>query len=86
MMSNNRESFLESIKYSQDKELIRLMELKRKYDNEEITEEDISEEDAEKLLRLYEIEIENIKKDTNNAKERIKKELAELKRQNMNKK
>ncbi|MBR2705319.1 MAG: hypothetical protein IKE91_07605 [Clostridia bacterium] len=85
-MSNNRESFLESIKYSQDKELIRLMELKRKYDNEEITEEDISEEDAEKLLRLYEIEIENIKKDTNNAKERIKKELAELKRQNMNKK
>ena len=79
-MSNNRESFLESIKYSQDKELIRLMELKRKYDNEEITEEDISEEDAEKLLRLYEIEIENIKKDTNNAKERIKKELAELKR------
>ena len=63
MMSNNRESFLESIKYSQDKELIRLMELKRKYDNEEITEEDISEEDAEKLLRLYEIEIENIKKD-----------------------
>ncbi len=85
-MSNNRESFLDSIRVTQDEELIRLKELKRKYDDEEITEENISEEDAEKLIELYEIEIKNIKNETNNAKERMKKELAELKRQNMNKK
>lgn len=78
-LQDNKESFLQSIRVEPDKERLRLLELKRKYDNEEISELDISEEDIMKMADLYEEEINSIEAKTNKAKSRIKCMLKELK-------
>lgn len=78
-LQNNQNSFLESIKIEQDKEKLRLMEIKRRYDCGEISEDEISEEDIKKIIELYDEEIQDIKSDTRNIKYKIKKELEELK-------
>lgn len=68
----NQKSFLQSIKVEQDKERLRLLALKRKYDCGEISELDISDEDIMKIVDLYEEEIYSIKDETKKAKDRIK--------------
>lgn len=78
-LQDNKESFLQSIRVEPDKERLRLLELKRKYDNGEILELDISEEDIMKIAGLYEEEINSIEAETNKAKIRIKRMLKELK-------
>ena len=78
-LENNRKSFLNRIRIEQDKDKQRILVLKRKYDEGEISESDISEEDAKKILELYEEEIARIKDDTNKAKNRIRRMLNELK-------
>ena len=79
-LQDNKESFLQSIRVEPDKERLRLLELKRKYDNGEISELDISEEDVMKIADLYEEEINSIEAETNKAKLRIKRMLKELKK------
>ena len=75
----NQKSFLQSIKVEPDKERLRLLALKRKYDCGEISELDISDEDIMKIVDLYEEEIRNIKDETKRAKNKIKLMLEELK-------
>ena len=79
-LQDNKESFLQSIRVEPDEERLRLLELKRKYDNGEISELDISEEDVMKIADLYEEEINSIEAETNKAKLRIKRMLKELKK------
>lgn len=77
---NYNSTFVERIKVKQDKEQLRLMKLKQKYDNAEITEEDISEDDARCLVKLYEKEISDINDDIQKYQNRIKHGLVELKK------
>lgn len=78
-LQDNQKSFLQSIKVEQDKERLRVLALKRKYDCGEISELDISDEDMMKIVDLYEEEIRNIKDETKRAKNKIKLMLEELK-------
>lgn len=41
----------------------RIMELYRKFDNNEISEEDLSEEDIDKLIAIYKKRINNVNKE-----------------------
>ena len=41
----------------------RIMELYRKFDNHEISEEDLSEEDIDKLIAIYKKRINNVNKE-----------------------
>lgn len=81
-LQNNQDSFRESIKLNQDKEKLRLMEIKRKYDCGEISEDEISSDDIKKIIELYNEEIQSIRSNTQNIKYQIKKELEELKKYN----
>ena len=51
---------LDKIKEEEKIESDRLFKLKEQFENEEITEEDISEEDKEKIKLLYADQIENL--------------------------
>ena len=77
-LQNNQDSFRESIKLNQDKEKLRLMEIKRKYDCGEISEDEISNDDIKKIIELYNEEIQSIRSSTRNIKNEIKKELDDL--------
>ena len=46
-------NFLENIQIKEDKEKIRLIQLKQQYEKGEIDEEEISDEDVDKLCELY---------------------------------
>lgn len=59
--------------YPEIKEKERLMRLKLLYDKKQISEEDISEEDAEELVKLYEEETEKINNDSKKRLEKIEK-------------
>lgn len=83
MSNNNHESFLEGLRIDKNKQ--RLFELKRKLDNEEIEIEDLSNEEAKGLIELYDLEVKSINSETNRIKDRIKKELTELRKQNSSK-
>jgi len=80
-LQDNRENFFYKIKVEQDEELLRLLKLKQKYDNGDIREYDISEDDARRVIKLYEQEINNLNVDIEKSKNRIKHKLNELKRQ-----
>lgn len=79
-LQDDKKSFLQSIRIEPDRELLRLLDLKRKYDNGEISELDISEEDIIKIADLYEEEINTIEAETNRTKCRIKRMLKALKK------
>ena len=80
-LQDNRENFFYKIKVEQDEELLRLLKLKQKFDNGDISEDDISEDDARRVIKLYEQEINNLNVDIEKSKNRIKHKLNELKRQ-----
>ena len=82
--SNNKqdeekESFLKNIIVTQDEEQKRIQDIKEKYDNGEIDEDDISDEDMDKLIEMYEKETEELNKNTEMRKNHIAKMLKELK-------
>ena len=79
---DNRGTFLNEIKI--DSNTQRLFALKRKLDDCEIEVEDLSEKDIEDLIKLYDSEVKSIKDDTNKIRDRIKKELQELKKYRAN--
>ena len=81
IVSNEKEndSFFENIQFKKDGEEIRLMKLKLQYDNGEIEEEDILEEDINKLVALYKKETEELNEDTLKRKKHIEKMLKEMK-------
>lgn len=73
-----RDSFIESIQIKKDKEKLRLCKLKQQYDNGEIDEDDIPDEDVEKLVELYEKETDKLKADTEKIKNHIRQMLKQL--------
>ena len=70
MISNNTD-FFERIIVKQDKEKQRLLKLQQDFSEGKITEEEISEEDIEKLCELYDNQINEIEKSTEEYKNKI---------------
>lgn len=75
----NSVNFFENIQIRQNEEEIRLKNLQLQYDNGEIDEEDISDEDMDKLIEMYEKETEELNRETENIKIHISQMLKELK-------
>ena len=71
-----RQEFNERIVVKQDEEKQRLLKLQQEFSAGNIDEEDISEEDTEKLCELYDEQIAEIKKST----EMYKKKIIEIRR------
>lgn len=69
-ISNNTD-FFERIIVKQDKEKQRLLKLQQDFSEGKITEEEISEEDIEKLCELYDNQINEIEKSTEEYKNKI---------------
>ena len=74
-----KNSFIENIKIKETEEEKRLKTLKMQYDNGEIDEEDILDEDIDKLIKMYEKETEELNADTEKRKIHIAQMLKELK-------
>ena len=74
-----KEYFIENITIKEDEEEKRLKALQLQYDNGEIDEEDIAEEDMDKLIEMYEKETEELNLDTEIRKKHIAQMLKELK-------
>ena len=72
-------NFLENIQIKEDKEELRLLQLKQQYENGEIDEEEISDEDVDKLCELYKKETDELNADTERRKNYIAQMLKELK-------
>ncbi len=72
-------NFLENIQIKEDKEELRLLQLKQQYENGEIDEEEISDEDVDKLCELYKKETDKLNADTERRKNHIVQMLKELK-------
>lgn len=77
--SKNKANFLEDIQIKKNEEKIRLKSLQLQYDNGEIDEEDISDEDMDRLIQMYEKETEELNADTERRKYHIAQMLKELK-------
>ena len=75
----NKNNFFEDIRFKENKEEIELKRLQLLYDNGEIDEDDLSEEEIEKLVSLYEKETEKLNADTERRKNHIYQVLKELK-------
>lgn len=68
---DDKKDFSEYIVVRENKEETRLRRLKTSYDNGEISEEKISDEDMDKLIEMYDKEIEELKKDTERTRKNI---------------
>ncbi len=69
--SENRENFfMESIRNIEDEET-KLLKLQRQYRSGEIKEEELTEEQVNLLCRLYDRQIENLKKSNNMRKQKL---------------
>ena len=77
--NQHKDYFVENIVIKEDEEEIRLKSLQLQYDNGEIDEEDISDEDMDKLVEMYEQETEELNRETKNIKIHISQMLKELK-------
>lgn len=77
--NQHKDYFIENIVVKEDEEKIRLKNLQLQYDNGEINEEDISEEDMDKLIEMYETETEELNRETEKIKIHISQMLKELK-------
>ncbi len=75
----NSETLRDRVVIPEDKEKNRILNLRKKWEEEEIEAEDISDEDVEKIVELYNKETEKIKNETSQIKENIAKMLKELK-------
>lgn len=74
-----KENFIDNILIKEDEEEKRLKMLQLQYDNEEIDEEDMSDEDIDKLCKLYKKETDELNADTERRKNHIAQMLKELK-------
>ena len=62
--NEKNDSFIKNIQIKENKEELRLLQLKQQYENEETDEEDISDEDIDNLCKLYEKETDELNADT----------------------
>ena len=79
MSFDNKENFIKKVQFIEDSEEKRLKNLKAQYDNEEIDEENIADEDIDKLIEMYEKETKELNEDTERRKKHIAKMLKEIK-------
>lgn len=80
IVNNDKDdSFIKNIQIKENKEELRLLQLKQQYENGEIDEEDMSDEDIDKLCKLYEKETDELNADTERRKNHIAQMLKELK-------
>ena len=77
--NESKEKFIENILIKENEEEQRWKILQLQYDNGEIDEEDISDEDMDKLIEMYKKETEELKVDTERRKNHIVQMLKELK-------
>ena len=77
--NDKNDSFIKNIQIKENKEELRLLQLKQQYENGEIDEEDMSDEDIDKLCKLYEKETDELNADTERRKNHIAQMLKELK-------
>ena len=77
--NQNKKNFIENIQIKENEEEKRLKTLQLKYDNGEIDEDDISDEDIDKLIEMYEKETKELNEDTERRKIHISNILKELK-------
>ena len=77
--NEKNDSFIKNIQIKENKEELRLLQLKQQYENGEIYEEDMLDEDIDKLCKLYEKETDELNADTERRKNHIAKMLKELK-------
>ena len=74
-------SFKERIIIQEDKERKRLLELRDKWENGEVEVDDISEEDIDKIVKIYNEETKKIEEETQIIKQNISRMLKELKQE-----
>lgn len=74
-----KENFIKNIQIKENEEEKRLKTLQLQYDNGEIDEADIAEEDTDKIIEMYEKETEELNKETEKIKNHIAQMLKELK-------
>lgn len=74
-----KEHFIENITIKENNEKNRLKDLQLQYDNGKIDEKDISDEDMDRLIEMYEKETEKLNTDTKIRKNHITQMLKELK-------
>ena len=77
--NDKNDRFIKNIQIKENKEELRLLQLKQQYENGEIYEEDMSDEDVDKLCKLYEKETDELNADTERRKNHIAQMLKELK-------
>lgn len=75
----NSETLRDRVFIPEDKEKTRLLKLREQWEAGEIDAEDISDEDVDKIVELYNEETEKINNETLLIKENISKMLKELK-------
>lgn len=66
------DNFLEKIIVNESTEEKRLKQLKKLYDDGELKEKDITNEDIDKLIEMYDKEIEELRENTEKRKNNIK--------------
>lgn len=74
--------FFENIQIKDNSEERKIKSLQIQYDNGEIDEDDLSEDDVNKIIKLYEEETEQLNQDTLQRKIHIQNMLKELKYNN----
>ena len=77
--NDKNNSFIQNVRIRENKEDLRLIQLKHQYEQGEIDEEDLSEEEIDKLCDLYKKETEKLNIDTEKRKNHIVQMLKELK-------
>lgn len=68
--SENKEKFMKSIQNTENYET-RLLELQRKYMNGNIQENELTDEQVEKLSKLFDKQIERLKKSNESRKQKL---------------
>lgn len=71
MEKNKRENFKSGIAVLKDNEKQRILELKEKYENNEIFEKDLSDKDMKAIIQLYQEEEKEIDRDIQKRKQHI---------------
>lgn len=77
---NREDDFLNRIQIKKSEDEIKIRKLQVLYDNGEIDEDELSEDEMEQLIDLYESETENLNADTERRKVHIQNMLNELKK------
>lgn len=75
----HKDKFIDNISVKENEEEKKLKELQLKYENGEIDEDEMLDEEIDKLIKMYKNETEKLNMDTEKRKKHISKMLNELK-------